>query len=91
MEMAKHQIRVNAYAPGVVGTAMWDLIDEKLGEIEGRKKGESVKYYSESLTALGRVSTPEDVGNVVGGYMVSKDSDFVTGQTLVIDGGIIYT
>lgn len=91
MEMAKHQIRVNAYAPGIVGTAMWDLIDEKLGEQEGRPKGESVKKYSSELTALGRTSTPEDVGDVVGGFMVSKDSDFVTGQTIVVDGGIIFT
>lgn len=91
MEMAKHKINVNAYAPGIVGTAMWDVIDEKLGEIEGRPKGESVKKYSSDLTALGRVSVPEDVGNVVGGFMCSKDSEFVTGQTLVIDGGIIFT
>ena len=89
--MAKHQIRVNAYAPGIVGTAMWDLIDEKLGEQQGRAKGESVKHYSSTLTALGRVSEPEDVGEVVGGFMAGKDSDFVTGQTIVIDGGIIFT
>ena len=69
MEMAKHKINVNAYAPGIVGTAMWDLIDEKLGEIEGRPKGETVKKYSTDLTALGRVSVPEDVGKVVGGFM----------------------
>ncbi|KAK5196344.1 hypothetical protein LTR92_003889 [Exophiala xenobiotica] len=91
MEMAKHKINVNAYAPGIVGTAMWDQIDEKLGEIEGRGKGESVKKYSSDLTALGRVSVPEDVGNVVGGFLCSHDSAFITGQTLVIDGGIIFT
>ena len=66
MEMAKHKINVNAYAPGIVGTAMWDQIDEKLGAIEGRAKGESVKKYSSDLTASGRISVPEDVGNVVG-------------------------
>jgi NAD(P)-dependent dehydrogenase (short-subunit alcohol dehydrogenase family) len=60
MEMARHKIRVNAYAPGIVGTAMWDLIDEKLGEIEGRPKGETVTKYAGDLTALGRVSVPED-------------------------------
>jgi NAD(P)-dependent dehydrogenase (short-subunit alcohol dehydrogenase family) len=70
---------------------MWDLIDEKLGEKEGRAKGESLKYYSSTLTPLGRVSEPEDVGNVVGGWMASKDSDFVTGQTILIDGGIVTT
>jgi len=91
MEMAKHKINVNAYAPGIVGTAMWDLIDEKLGEIEGRPKGETVKKYASELTALGRVSVPDDVGRVVGGFMCSKDAEFVTGQTLVIDGGIVFT
>ena len=91
MELSKHKIRVNAYAPGIVGTAMWDLIDEKLGEIEGRPRGETVKHYSSSLTALGRVSVPDDVGKVVGGYLAGPDSDFVTGQTIVVDGGIVFT
>ena len=91
MEMAKHKIRVNAYAPGIVGTAMWDLIDEKLGEIEGRPRGETVTKYAHELTALGRVSVPDDVGKVVGGFMAGKDSEFVTGQTIVVDGGIVFT
>ncbi|RVX72431.1 hypothetical protein B0A52_03619 [Exophiala mesophila] len=91
MEMAKHKINVNAYAPGIVGTAMWDLIDEKLGETEGRAKGESVKKYSSELTALGRVSVPDDVGGPVGGFLCSKDAEFITGQTIVIDGGIVFT
>lgn len=91
MEVARHKIQVNAYAPGIVGTSMWELIDEKLGEIEGRPRGETVKKYSTELTAMGRVSTPEDVAKVVGGFMCNSDSDFVTGQTLVVDGGIIYT
>jgi len=46
MEMAQHKICVNAYAPGIVGTAMWEELDEKLGKIEGRAKGETVKKYS---------------------------------------------
>ncbi|KAK4915328.1 hypothetical protein LTR66_017094 [Elasticomyces elasticus] len=91
MEMAQHKINVNAYAPGIVGTAMWDLIDEKLGEQQGQQKGESVKKYSSELTAMGRVSTPDDVARVVGGFLCGKDSLFVTGQTIVVDGGIIFT
>ena len=62
---------------------MWDQIDEKLGEIEGRAKGESVKKYSSDLTALGRVSVPDDVGKVVGGFLAGADSEFVTGQSLL--------
>ena len=90
MEMARHSITVNAYAPGIVGTAMWDLIDEKLGEIEGRAEGESLLQYSK-IAALGRVGVPEDVSDVVGGFLCSKDSAYVTGQTLVMDGGVVFT
>ena len=87
MEMAEHKITVNAYAPGIVGTAMWDLIDEKLGEKTGAKKGETIKKYTDEL---GRTSVPEDVASTVS-FLASKDSDYMTGQTIVIDGGIIFT
>jgi len=89
MEMAEHKITVNGYAPGIVGTAMWDLIDEELGKKSGAKKGDTINKYSKELTALGRVSVPEDVSKTVS-YLASPDSDFMTGQTLVIDGGIVF-
>lgn len=96
MEMAEYGITVNAYAPGIVGTAMWDLIDEELGKKRGLelgeviKKGETIKKYTDELIALGRVSVPEDVAKLVS-FLASKDSDYVTGQTMVVDGGIIFT
>lgn len=91
MEMAPKKITVNAYAPGIVGTPMWDEIDEGLGDLTGRQKGESIKHYSKQLIALGRPSVPEDVAGLVGGYLASQDSDYVTGQTMVVDGGIVFT
>ena len=110
MEMASHGITVNAYAPGIVGTAMWDLIDEELGKLKGAKKGDTIKRYSEDLIALGRTSVPEDVSSTVS-WLAGKDSNYgmksyvspfahqfltmyfllVTGQTIVVDGGIIFT
>ena len=90
MEMAEHNITVNAYAPGIVGTAMWDLIDEELGKKTGAAKGDTIKKYSGELIALGRVSVPEDVAKLVA-FLASSDSDYVTGQTQVVDGGIIFT
>jgi NAD(P)-dependent dehydrogenase (short-subunit alcohol dehydrogenase family) len=90
MEMAEHKITVNAYAPGIVGTAMWDLIDEKLGEKTGAKKGDTIRKYTDELIALGRTSVPEDVAGTVS-FLASGDSDYMTGQTIVIDGGIIFT
>ncbi|CAO2653680.1 Nn.00g030910.m01.CDS01 [Neocucurbitaria sp. VM-36] len=90
MEMATHKITVNAYAPGIVGTAMWDEIDEGLGKLQGAKKGDTIKKYSGDLIALGRTSVPEDVSSTVS-FLASKDSDYMTGQTIVIDGGIVFT
>lgn len=77
MEMAEYNITVNAYAPGIVGTDMWDLIDEKLGEKTGAKKGDTIKKYSGELIALKRTSTPEDVAKLVS-FLGGPDSDYVT-------------
>lgn len=90
MELADHRITVNAYAPGIVGTAMWDLIDEELGKLKGVKRGETIKKYTKDLIALGRTSVPEDVSSTVS-FLGSPDSDYMTGQTIVIDGGIVFT
>jgi len=84
------------YAPGIVGTAMWDLIDEEIGKKRGDqlgeviKKGETIKKYTKELIALGRTSVPEDVAKLVS-FLASRDSDYITGQTQVVDGGIIMT
>ena len=90
MEWATHNITVNAYAPGIVGTAMWDLIDEKLTERAGTPRGSMLASYSENLIALKRTSVPEDVANLVS-FFGSKDSDYITGQTYPVDGGIVFT
>jgi meso-butanediol dehydrogenase/(S,S)-butanediol dehydrogenase/diacetyl reductase len=86
-ELAKHKITVNAYCPGIVGTDMWDLIDERLGPYLGTAKGEALANYSQ-LIALGRVQTPDDVAAFVS-YLAGPDSDYMTGQSVVIDGGIV--
>ncbi|WP_129659960.1 SDR family oxidoreductase [Rothia halotolerans] len=89
MEWAEHGITVNAYGPGIVGTAMWDLIDEKLAAEEGLEKGQALKKYSQDIL-LGRVSVPEDVASLVS-YLAGPDSDYVTGQTMLVDGGMQFS
>ena len=86
-ELGKYGITVNAYCPGIVGTDMWDLIDEKMGAYLGLAKGETLKKYSELIT-MGRVQTPDDVACYVS-YLASSDSDYMTGQSVMIDGGIV--
>ena len=89
MEWAEHGITVNAYGPGIVGTAMWDLIDEKLAAKHGQQKGEALAENAQSIL-LGRVSVPDDVAKLVS-FMASPDSDYVTGQTMLVDGGIQFS
>jgi meso-butanediol dehydrogenase/(S,S)-butanediol dehydrogenase/diacetyl reductase len=89
MEWAEHGITVNAYGPGIVGTAMWDLIDEKLAAKHGQQRGEALAENARSIH-LGRVSVPEDVAALVS-YLAGEDSDYVTGQTMLVDGGIQFS
>lgn len=89
LEWARHGITVNAYCPGIVGTAMWDLIDEKLAAYEGLEKGQAIRKYSEQI-ALGRVEEPADVAKYVS-YLASPDSDYMTGQSVMIDGGMQFS
>ncbi|MGH3086716.1 MAG: acetoin reductase [Rubrobacteraceae bacterium] len=89
-EWAEHGITVNAYCPGIVDTAMWELIDEEIGKLQGAEKGEVMQQFADSLITLGRVQTPEDVASFVS-YLASKDSDYMTGQSVMIDGGIIFS
>ncbi|KAI0408454.1 hypothetical protein F4802DRAFT_549879 [Xylaria palmicola] len=90
MDMGKRHITVNAYAPGIVDTRMWRIIDEGVSTVTELKKGEVMGTLAHSMTALDRVSVPEDVAKMAS-FLASSDSDFVTGQTLLVDGGIVFT
>ncbi len=72
----KDGIRVNCIAPGLIKTefarALWD--------------NEKIRRASESEAALGRIAEPEEMAGAVV-YLASPASSFVTGQTLVLDGG----
>lgn len=87
-ELASSGITVNAYCPGIVGTDMWVEIDERFAALTGTPKGETYRKYVEGI-ALGRASTPEDVASLVA-YLSSPDSDYITGQSILVDGGIVY-
>ncbi|WP_266206226.1 acetoin reductase [Pontibacter kalidii] len=87
-ELASDGITVNAYCPGVVGTDMWVEIDRRMAEITGAPIGETYKKYVEGI-ALGRAETPEDVAAFVS-FLAGPDSDYMTGQAPLIDGGLVY-
>lgn len=87
-ELAPHGHTVNAYAPGIVGTGMWELIDEELSKINGKPKGENFQEQVGGI-ALGRTSEPKDVAGVVS-FLASENSDYVTGQVILVDGGMLF-
>jgi len=86
-ELAAEGITVNAYCPGIVGTEMWTEIDAALGSYLGLPAGGALAQYAATIP-LGRVQTPEDVAAYVS-YLAGPDSDYMTGQAGLIDGGII--
>lgn len=87
-ELASSGITVNAYCPGVVGTDMWVDIDKRMSEETGAKIGETYDKYVGGI-ALGRAETPDDVASFVS-YLAGPDSDYMTGQAPLIDGGLVY-
>lgn len=86
-EVAKHKITVNAYCPGIVDTDMWEQIDEAMAPIMGVEKGEAMKKFGEGI-ALGRYQYPADVAALVA-FMASDDASYITGQSIITDGGIV--
>lgn len=84
----RHRINVNAICPGVVATDMWKLIDRGFVE-EGltTRDNEAFETFSKDIL-LGRSSTPDDLVGMAC-FLASSASDYVTGQSLVVDGGMV--
>ena len=87
-EHAADGITVNAYCPGVVGTDMWVEIDKRFAELTGAAEGETYDKFVRGI-ALGRAETPDDVAGFVA-YLAGPDADYMTGQSGLIDGGLVY-
>ncbi len=80
LELGSQNIRVNGIAPGLIKTdfakALWD--------------NEEIRQHYESKTPLKRIGSPEDIAGI-SVFLASKASAYITGQTLVADGGITIT
>ncbi|MDJ0818239.1 MAG: glucose 1-dehydrogenase [Desulfobacterales bacterium] len=75
-ELGRHNIRVNAVAPGFTATDIISSMPEKI--IEGMK----------ARTPLGRMGQPEDIANAYL-FLASEEASFISGVVLRVDGGIV--
>ncbi len=86
-DLAKHGITVTGFAPGVVRTEMWEQVDQDLMEIGAAERpGQAMEEFSADILK-GRVALPRDITGTTT-YLASRDSDYMTGQIVMIDGGM---
>lgn len=88
-ELAPHQITVNVYSPGVVQTPMWEGIDVEMTRRRGTDLGSALAGMVASIP-LARLETPADVAGVVA-FLASADAGYITGQSIVVDGGMWFS
>ncbi|MGO7836775.1 glucose 1-dehydrogenase [Rhizobium johnstonii] len=86
--LAEHRITVNCFGPGVVATELWEQLDREFMEHGLTSKPEqAINEFSQAIL-LGRVSVPKDITGVTT-FLASEASDYITGQTVMVDGGMV--
>ena len=85
--LAPDRITSNCVCPGAVDTAMWEQIDQEWGALQGWEPREAWQRRIRPIP-LGRPETPDDVAGVVA-FLAGPDSDYMTGQAIKVDGGLV--
>ena len=86
-DLAKHDITVTGFAPGVVATELWETLDQDLMELGvSERPGQAMEDFSAGILR-GRVATPADIIGTTT-FLASPASDYMTGQIVMIDGGM---
>ncbi|WP_018689489.1 SDR family oxidoreductase [Ahrensia kielensis] len=87
-EVALDGITVNAICPGIIKTDMWDYNDRVWGKMLGDfGPGELMESWVQNIP-MKRAGEGRDVAGLVS-FLASNDADYITGQTINVDGGLI--
>jgi len=84
--LIEHGITVNAFAPGVVDTPMWIGLNEDIRAIHDQPKDADPMRDFATGTLIGRPAAPEELTPFLV-YLASPESDYMTGQMYMVDGG----
>ncbi len=85
LALAPHKINVNAMAPGIVDTPFWEEVDRQFARLMDLPVGEP-KRRAVAGIPLGRIGQPDDAAGLAT-FLASADADYITGQTVNVDGG----
>lgn len=87
-EVAAEGITVNAICPGIIHTDMWDYNDRVWGQMLGNYgPGELMAEWVRNIP-MKRAGTVAEVAGLVT-FLASRDAEYITGQTINVDGGLI--
>ena len=86
--LIEHGITVNAFAPGVVDTPMWIGLNKDIRAIDNRAADADPMSEFATNTLIGRPATPAELAPFLV-YLASDESDYMTGQMYMVDGGQI--
>ena len=84
--LVEHGITVNAFAPGVVDTPMWVGLNEDIRAIHDQPEDADPMREFATGTLVGRPAAPEELAPFLV-YLASPESDYMTGQMYMVDGG----
>ena len=87
LALAPHSIRVNAISPGVIDTPMWDKVDALFAKFENKDIGQKKKEVGKAVP-LGYMGQPFEVARVAV-FLASPQSQYITAQTISVDGGSV--
>lgn len=87
-DLAQYGITVNTYAPGIVRTPLMEDLAKKTAESAGKPEEWGWEQFTKDIV-LDRLAESADVANVVA-FLSGTDSNYITGQSIIVDGGMVF-